>query len=401
MPRSAAVGRITSSAIRDLLDVAGRADVISLAGGLPAAEAFPTDALGRALEEVVRTDAGSLQYSSTQGHPGLRRWAADVHGADPRQVVVTSGSQQGIELTARATLDPNDVVALADPGYIGAVQAFRLAGARLHGLPCDEDGIDVDALADDLRRGLRPTLVYVVPSFANPAGGTLSAERAVALASLADRHGFLIVEDDPYAALRWAGTAPPPLAGLTARVVTLRTFSKVLVPGLRVAYAVAPRPVADALTLLKQAVDLHTSTPLQRAVLRLVTEPGFLEGHLTRMRPLYRSRADALCDALEAQLAGRLVATRPEGGMFVWCDLDGVDTEALLPSAIRRGVAFVPGPAFAVEAGAHRHALRLSFASVRPSELAEGVRRLRATMDARDVAQRRTPPPTSPCGRWR
>ena len=389
LPRSAAVGRITSSAIRDLLEVAGGADVISLAGGLPAAEAFPAEALGRALDAVVRTDAGSLQYSATGGQAELRRWAAGVHGADPRQVVVTSGSQQGIELTARATLDPGDVVALADPGYVGAVQAFRLAGARLHGVPCDDGGLDVDALAADLRRGLRPTLVYVVPSFSNPTGGTLTTERAEVLASLADHHGFLIVEDDPYAALRWAGTAPPPLAGLTSRVVTLRTFSKVLAPGLRVAYALAPRPIADALTLLKQAVDLHTATPLQRAVLRLVTRPGFLDEHLAQARSLYELRADALCEALATQLPGRLHATRPEGGMFVWCDLGDVDTEALLPQALRHGVAFVPGPAFAVGAATHRHALRLSFASVRPSELREGVRRLRLALDAGRVGAQR------------
>jgi 2-aminoadipate transaminase len=304
-------------------------------------------------------------------------------------VVVTTGSQQGIDLMARATLDPGDVVALADPGYIGAVQAFRLAGARLHGVPCDDGGLDVDALAAALRRGLRPTLVYVVPSFSNPTGGTLTADRAVALAALADRHGFLIVEDDPYAALRWAGTAPPPLARLTSRVVTLRTISKVLAPGLRVAYAVAPPAVADDLTLLKQAVDLHTSTPLQRAVLRLVTEPGFLEGHLAAIRPLYEARADALFEALDAELPGRVLATRPDGGMFVWCELDDVDTETLLPEAIRHGVAFVPGPAFAVEAGTHRHALRLSFASVTPGELVEGVRRLRTALDAARVVPQR------------
>ncbi|HEX4818787.1 MAG TPA: PLP-dependent aminotransferase family protein [Acidimicrobiales bacterium] len=371
-----AARRIDSSAIRDLLHVIDRPDVISLAGGLPAAETFPTEELGAAMNRILASDPSVLQYSPTEGIAPLRQWVAARHGVDPGQVVITHGSQQALDLVARALLDPGAAVALADPAYVGAVQVLRLAGAQLIPVAADSDGLRVDDLEARLRRGERPALVYVVANFDNPTGATLSSERRAALAALADRYGFVIVDDDPYGELRWRGSAPASLASMTDRVITLGTVSKVVCPGLRVGYLVAPTSVAPALVLVKQALDLHTSTLAQHALHDLLTAPGFLDRQLDRLRGVYRERAAALSEALRAEFGDRLRFRPPDGGMFVWGELvDVVDTQELLAAAIERGVAFVPGEAFAVAADHHR-ALRLSFATNAPDQLAEGVRRL-------------------------
>src|SRR5215207_904200 len=233
-PLADAVGRIDSSTIRDLLAVAERSDVVSLAGGRPTPDAFPIDALREATDAVLARDgATALQYSRTEGDGDLRAWHAARLGTTPDRVTITSGSQQGLDLVARALVNPGDVVVSADPGYVGATQAFRLAGAELAGVPSDEDGVRVDVLADRLAAGLRPVAAYLVPDLSNPTGATLSEERRVALAGLADRYGFWLVEDDPYGALRWAGAAPAPLRERSDRLVSLGTMSKVLCPGLR------------------------------------------------------------------------------------------------------------------------------------------------------------------------
>jgi 2-aminoadipate transaminase len=211
----------------------------------------------------------------------------------------------------------------------------------------------------------------------------LSLERRAALAGLADRYGFVIVEDDPYGELRWAGTAVAPIASFGDRVVTLATVSKIVCPGLRIGFAIAPRPLASALVLLKQAVDLHTSTLSQRAVHRVVTAPGFLDAQLDRLRPLYRDRCAALVHALHTGLGDRFEFSAPQGGMFVWGRFpEGIDTQELLPAALDQGMAYVPGQAFSVD-GDHRDAMRLSFVTATPAQLAEGVRRLAAALPPR------------------
>jgi 2-aminoadipate transaminase len=382
IPLAAAATRIDSSAIRDLLRVIERADVISLAGGLPAAETFPAAELATAFAEILADDAGALQYSTTEGFTPLREWVAARHGAGVDQVLVTHGSQQALDVVARALVEPGAQVVLADPGYVGAIQVLRLAGARLRPVPSDADGLRVDVLADRLRGGDRPALVYVVANFDNPTGATLSLDRRRALGALADHYGFVVVEDDPYGELRWAGATLPPLAHFTDRAITLGTVSKIVCPGLRVGYAIAPDAVARALVLVKQALDLHTSTLAQRAVHRVLTAPGFLDTQLGRLRPLYASRAATLCRVLRRELGDRFRCAEPEGGMFVWGELsDDVDTHELLRTAIVHGVAFVPGRAFGVEAE-HRRALRLSFVTSPPDQLEEGVRRLAAALDA-------------------
>ncbi|OWY62086.1 hypothetical protein B7486_60310, partial [cyanobacterium TDX16] len=332
--RSTAVRRVGSSAIRDLLAVAERPDVISLAGGLPNSERFPAEVLAESAAAVLADDpGGALQYAATAGYEPLRTWVAARHGVDAAQVVVTHGSQQALELVVRALADPGDTIALADPGYVGALQAFRLAGADLLGVPSDADGLRVDVLAERLVAGARPVLVYVVANLDNPTGATLSAERRVRLAELADRYGFWIVDDDPYGELRFPGQAPPPasLASLSDRVVTLGSTSKVLAPGLRVGWAVGPEPLVRDLVLLKQAVDLQTATLAQRLAHHVLVRPGFLEPHLVGLRVAYQEQAEALTSGLRVELGERITFEQPTGGMFVWAVVAGVDTRQLLP----------------------------------------------------------------------
>jgi 2-aminoadipate transaminase len=373
---------IRSSAIRDLLAITERDDVLSLAGGLPAPDAFPVHDIARATAEVLADDAaGALQYAATAGFAPLRAWVADSlrDGTDPDDVVITHGAQQAIELVVRALVDPGDVVALADPGYVGAIQALRLSAADLLGIPSDGDGLRVDVLADHLAAGVRPVLVYVVAQLDNPTAATLSTERRHELARLADRYGFVIVDDDPYGALRWRGDEPVALRTLSDRVVTLGTTSKVLCPGLRVGWAAGPSELARHLILLKQAVDLQTTTLTQRIAHRVLSRPGFLGPHIARLRATYAVRCDALASSLERHLGDRIVFDRPDGGMFLWARLPGIDTAPLLAAAVDQGVAFVPGTAFAVDARP-TDALRLSFATQAEGELDDAVLRLRRAL---------------------
>jgi 2-aminoadipate transaminase len=381
MVKSLAVERAGSSAIRDLLEITERPGIVSLAGGLPNPATFPTDAIARATAAALAEDpVAALQYGPTEGHRPLRRWVADRHGlgADGEDhVLVTSGSQQALELLTRAVVDPGGLVALADPAYVGALQAFRAAGTELLAIPSDADGLRVDVLAERLVAGARPTLVYVVANFDNPTGSTLSAARRTALAALADRYGFWIVDDDPYGELRWAGTTPIALRDLTDRTITLGSTSKVLAPGLRVGWAVGPPAVIRAMAILKQSADLHTSALTQQIVHRTLAEPGFVDDHLATLRRTYGAQAQHLVDQLRDQLGDRLDVARPDGGMFVWAELldPSADSAALLAPAVEHGVAFVPGAAFGVE-DLHPRRIRLSYATADPAGLDLAVHRL-------------------------
>jgi 2-aminoadipate transaminase len=379
---------LRSSEIRDLLHLAARPEVISLAGGLPDPSGFPVADLGGSSATMLRDrPERALQYGPTEGDTELRALVAERHTkatgrhTSVDQVLITSGSQQGLDLLARVLADPGDTVAVEDPGYLGALQAFAAAGLDLVPVPAPHDGLDVDALAHTLDHATTPpAFVYTVPTFQNPTGATLPMTRRRALATLADRHDLLVVEDTPYADLWFDEPAPPSIASLSDRVVTLGTVSKTLAPGLRVGWMIGPRWLVNAATTAKQAVDLHTSSLGQALVATLLGDTARFDHHLAGVRSSYAARASALVEALHTTFGDRIEVDPPRGGMFVWARLPDIDTRALLRLAAEEGTAFVPGDAFAVTADL-RDRLRLSFATCDPARLVEAVVRLGRALD--------------------
>ena len=374
------VADVRGSAIRDLLTLTARPEVISLAGGLPAADLLPRERIAAAAARAL-TDPAAVQYAETAGVAALRETVAAHETArcdrpvGPADIVVTSGSQQALDLLARALLDPGDPVVVEDPAYVGALQVFQATGADLVGVPRDVDGMRVDVLADRPAAGLRPRLVHTVSSFHNPRGVTLAPDRRRALAALADRYGFLVVEDDPYGLLAFDGAPAQPVAAHGDRVLRLGSASKIVAPALRVGWLTGPATVVAAVERLKQGTDLCGSSLTQAIAAELLADAGWLDAHLTRTRAVTAARARAFTAAVADRLP-EVSCTTPTGGMFCWLEFPpGIDTTELLPRALDAGVAFVPGSAFAVHADQTR-AARCCFASVDEATLAEAVARL-------------------------
>ena len=383
IPFAGRTRHLRSSAIRDLLALTQRPGIISLAGGLPAPDSFPADRIAAVSARLLGAGTvDSLQYSTTEGHPGLREWIADRASHErnrpvaPEHIVITHGSQQALDLIAKLLIDPGTEVAIDEPGYIGAIQALSMFEPVFLPIPVDHDGLRVEVLAERLAAGARPRLLYTVVNFQNPTGATLTAERRARLAQLADDYAFLIIEDDPYGVLRFAGEPVPSIAHWTDRVVTLGTFSKLVVPGFRVGWMVAPDWLAPMAIRAKQSADLHTNSFGQAVLAELVTERSWLADHTESLVRIYGSRMRALADGLETEVGDRLTCNRPEGGMFLWArTTDGTVADTLLPAALDRGVAFVPGVAFSCGEG-DPFALRLSYSVASPEVLLEGARRL-------------------------
>jgi 2-aminoadipate transaminase len=385
---------LRSSAIRDLLKVTEMPDMLSLAGGLPTPDSFPLPDLRREADRLLgEFGPRVVQYSATDGVVDLRRWIADQYSVElgrpvavDGEIVVTHGSQQALDLIAKVLIDPGDVVVCESPAYLGAVQALELFQPRFEVVPGDEHGMCVELLAERLAAGLRPKLIYVVPNFHNPSGATMSLERRRLLASLADQYGLLIVEDDPYGAIRFEGTPLPPVAAFTERVVHLSTFSKIVAPGFRVGWMIGPPEVMAWVARAKQAADLHTATFAQLLLANVVSQPGWLDAQKARIVPMYRDRCHALVAALTEQLGDRIRFHRPQGGMFLWTEFDRVpSTKVLLQHAVAAGVAFVPGDAFTIDQQPDSKA-RLSYSTLTPDLLGEAVRRLTSAVSALDRA---------------
>jgi len=366
------------SSIREILKVTERPGIISLAGGLPCAEAFPVDAVREASARVLR-DApyASLQYASSEGLPELREWVAEhLRGAgmcvDASQVLITTGSQQGLDLLGKVLVDAGSRVAVESPTYLGALQAFNVFEPEWISVACDDDGPVPEGLVS--AQGAR--LLYALPNFQNPSGRCIGAARREALATAARAVGLPIVEDNPYGELWYDERPPVPLAAHWPEgVAYLGSFSKVLAPGLRLGYVVAPAALGSKLLQAKQAADLHTPGFNQRIVLDIL-RTDLLSHHLNAMRARYKSQRDAMADALRLHFPDSCRWETPRGGMFFWVQLPaGVDARALLPHAVERGVAFVPGEAF--YAGRSNPAtMRLSFVTTTPQQIDRGVRML-------------------------
>ncbi|MFO0589430.1 MAG: PLP-dependent aminotransferase family protein [Polyangiaceae bacterium] len=376
------MARMPPSAVREILKVAEQPDVLSFAGGLPAPELFPVEAISAAYEKVLaREGRAALQYSTTEGFGPLCEWiAARLSRRGMRvtsdQILITNGSQQGIDIVSRVLLDPGDVVAVESPTYLAAIQTFEGCEVTFAPVASDDHGMDVDDLARVFAERL-PKLVYLVPEFNNPKGTTLSRERRAQLVALCRAHRVPILEDNPYGELRFRGDAPPALAALddSGVVIHLGTFSKTLAPGMRLGWIVASRELIRPFTIAKQAADLHTGTLAQRAASCLL-ETFDYDGHLANLRRVYGERCDAMLSALQKHLPAAARWTKPEGGLFIWAELPtGLRADELFHDALREKVAFVPGNAFYPDTP-KLETLRLNYSNRPPALIEEGMARL-------------------------
>ncbi len=382
--------KMNPSVIREILKITEKPGIISFAGGLPSPKTFPVAAFGAACEQVLHQDAqAALQYAASEGYGPLREMVAAglPWAADASQILITTGSQQGLDLLAKVLIDEGSRVLVETPTYLGALQAFTPMQPQVVSVASDAEGVDVNDLASK-SEGAR--FLYVLPNFQNPTGRTMSEARRAALSQRAAALGLPIVEDNPYGDL-WFD-APPPLP-LTARnpegCVYLGSFSKVLAPGLRLGFMVAPKALYPKLLQAKQAADLHSPGFNQRMVAEVIKD-GFLDRHVPTIRALYKTQRDAMLAALQREMQGLDVQwNKPDGGMFLWARLpEGMKAIDLLPKAVDKGVAFVPGAAFYAD-HADARSLRLSFVTASVDQINTGITALAAAIRGhRPAAQR-------------
>jgi 2-aminoadipate transaminase len=376
-----------SSAMRDLMEITARPEVISLAGGLPDTSTFPPESFAAQMTRIAQeSSAEALQYGPTEGFEETKHCIAEVMRAegmqpDPQDIIVTTGGQQAIDLIAKTLVDPGDPVICEAPTYPGAVPVFCSYQAETLQVEMDEDGMKVDELEALLDRlaadGRRPKFIYTVPTFQNPAGVTLSATRRRRLVEIARERELLVVEDNPYGLLRYEGEPTDALYELDGGdyVIYLGTFSKILSPGIRLGWLCAPPPVMAKVVLGKQASDLCTSTLTQYFVHEYFSEGNWRE-YVDSLIGLYRERRDAMLDALQRHFPEQASWSRPEGGLFLWATLPNyINTTDLLARALRENVAFVPGAAAFVD-GSGTASMRLNFSSSSSDEIREGIRRI-------------------------
>jgi 2-aminoadipate transaminase len=382
---------MASSAIRELLKLTEQPDVISFAGGLPAPEVFPVDEFREACDRVlVENGRQALQYGTTEGYLPLRELIAARSArygiqVTPENILITSGAQQGLDLLGKIFINPGDRILVESPTYLGAIQAWRAYGAEFVTVPMDEHGMVTAELEEALRAG--PKFIYVLPNFQNPTGVTLSLERRLRLIELADQYGVPIIEDDPYGQLRYEGEHLPTVVVLDGErrancehcyrgnVIYLGTFSKILAPGLRLAWVIAPPEVIRKLVQAKQGADLHTAT-FSQMVAYEVGKHGFLDEHVKLIRKVYGQRRDVMLQAMQREFPEEVRWTHPQGGLFLWGTLPtGMNAADVLQDAIQQKVAFVPGEPFFPLGGGH-NTLRINFSNANPENIRTGIRRL-------------------------
>ena len=383
--------RMGSSAIRELLKLTEKPDIISFGGGMPAPDVFPIDDFAAACDRVLREHgAQALQYGSTEGYLPLREMIAR-HTArygikiTVDNILITSGSQQALDLIGKVFINPGDRILVEEPTYLGALQAWNAYGAEYVTVPMDSDGMRTDALEEALRSG--PKFIYVLPNFQNPTGVTLSVERRQVLIELADRYGVPVIEDDPYGQLRYEGSHLPSVVALDGQfresgntpyrgnVIYLSTFSKTLSPGIRLAWVIAPQEVIRKLVQAKQGADLHTAT-FNQIVAYEVSRGGFLDRHVWMIRRVYGERRNMMLQAMEDYFPEGTSWTRPQGGLFLWGILpEGMNSKKVLAKAIEQKVAFVPGESFYARGGGE-NTMRLNFSYASPENIRLGIERL-------------------------
>jgi 2-aminoadipate transaminase len=376
-----------SSVIREMLKITMQPDVISFAGGLPAPDCFPIREVEEACKHILRT-AGevALQYSPTEGYPELKEYLAETmckYGifVEVENILIVSGSQQGLDLLGKLFVDPESCVVTSRPTYLGALQAWNAYEASFCTVPLDDGGMMVDELPAILDAHPKPRFVYALPNFHNPAGTTLSLKRRERLVEIARARDLIIVEDDPYGELRFEGEDITPIFRLAPeRTIYLSTFSKTLAPGFRLAWIVAPKPIIRRLVQAKQGADLHTSTFVQM-VANDICQRGLLRQHVKRLRQVYKVRRDVMVETLEEHAPPGVTWTKPEGGLFLWLRTsDQINTKDMLEVAIERKVAYVPGFAFYPGEQGGAHSMRLNFSNATEEKINEGIYRLCTTM---------------------
>jgi 2-aminoadipate transaminase len=391
---SATAHGLSASEIRELLKLLDRPQMISFAGGLPNPATFPVAELRDVVLHVMADHAReALQYGPTEGHYRLRHAIAagmgDVYGAPQsvENIVITAGSQQGLHVLASLLLDPGDVVLTGNPTYLGALLTFRALSARVVGVTSDAEGMIVDALRQTLsdlgQQGQRPKFVYLVPTFQNPTGATLGAQRRRQIYEVASQHGLVIIEDDPYGLLRYEGEPVLPIKSLDVeqRVAYLGTFSKILAPGFRIGWIAADPALVRKAVLAKQAYDICANTFGQYCVFEALRKNA-LFSHIEDIRQLYRHKRDLMLDALAQRFPTEANYRRPEGGLFLWVELpEDLDALELLPKAIEHDVAYVTGRPFHTDGSGH-NTLRLNFSYAEDSQIVEGVGRLASVIEA-------------------
>lgn len=390
---AACTGHMKRTAVRELLKLTSQPGMISFAGGLPATELFPLEAVQRAAATILdREGSRCVQYGESEGLSELRDWIARRHSSEHVQwnrnnVLITNGAQQALDLIGRVLLDPGDCVIVENPTYLALLSAWRPLGVEFLPANCDNEGLQTDSLNDLLSH--RPKLIYTQPNFQNPRGTTFSMQRRLDLANWLRQTDVALIEDDPYGELRYDDTPLPSICTLDAatrdkdgssQVAYVGTYSKTLMPGLRVGWVLGPTVLIDKLVQAKQSTDLHTSTFNQYLVLELVRD-GFLEPHIEILREEYRKRRDTMVSALEWHLPGLASWQKPAGGIFLLVTLpEGLNGRAILEKSLKEQVAFVPGEEFHLN-GEGSRTIRLNFSNVSPSRIEEGIRRLRKVIE--------------------
>jgi len=386
--------RMSSSVIRELLKFTQQPDIISFAGGLPAPEFFPIREFKEACHYVLENEGTvALQYSPTEGYWPLKEYLAETMSkygilVEPENILMVSGSQQGLDLLGKLFIDRDACIICSRPTYLGALQAWNAYEVRYESVPLDDEGMVVEDILPIIEAGNRPRFVYVLPNFHNPAGTTLSAERRERLVEIARQYDLVIIEDDPYGQLRYEGEHLPPVVVMDdelrsnkvpayrGNVIYTSTFSKILAPGLRLAWVIAPVEVIEKLVQVKQGADLHTSTFTQYIAYEVIREPSWMKNHIQMIRKVYRERRDVMLKALEEFMPDGTRWTHPKGGLFLWVSLPkGYDTNKIFPKAIEQKVAYVPGTAFHPNGGGE-NTMRLNFSYSKPEIIYEGIQRL-------------------------
>ncbi len=376
------IAGLKSSAIRDILRITSRLEVISFAGGLPAPELFPLQEIADAAQNVLsKYGSSTLQYSLTEGLIPLREKIAKILDPDAKRldienILITQGAQQGLDLISKLFIDKGDMVFTETPSYLGALQSFQLFQADIMAIPSDEKGIRINKLLERLKEQ-KPKLIYLMPNFQNPTGTSLSMERRLELIEIIKGHNLVLVEDDPYGELIFEGEKLPSLynLGRSKNFIYMSSFSKTIAPGLRVAYVAGDKEIIQKLAVIKQGTDLHTNTFGQFIVNEYLENENYYE-HINQIRQTYKIRRDYMLSAIDRYFPESVTWNRPAGGMFLWVNLpDGMDAHEVLLRCLENDVAFVPGQEFFFDFSG-KNTIRLNFSNANPENIEEGIRRI-------------------------